>query len=94
MRKIYKYLLEHSGSHNTHCIISMPKDSELLTIQLQHGEKQLWALVDPNQKELEDRHFLIFGTGHEIKLLNNIKYIATVQEMGGGLVWHIFEIIL
>jgi len=58
-KQIWKYPLETTDGQT----IRMPKDSQILCVQTQFDRPCLWALVDPNQP-LEDRHILIFGTGH------------------------------
>lgn len=79
--------------------ISMPKGAEVLSVQEQHGMPCIWALVDPSNKT-EERHFEIFGTGHDIPMngerksyQNPVKrkYIGTFQLQGGSLVFHLFE---
>lgn len=73
--------------------ISMPKDAEILTIQVQDNIPCLWALVDPDEKK-QTRAIEIFGTGHSIdadRLPGNRKYISTFQIMENGMVFHVFE---
>jgi len=40
-----------------------------------------------------NRAFEIFGTGHNVPENGNRKYIGTYQLMGGGLVFHCFELL-
>ena len=54
---------------------------------------QLWAMVDTEENSKEDRYIRIYGTGHEISNAGNLKYISTIQMMGGSLVLHVFEVI-
>lgn len=72
--------------------ISLPKESTILSIQFQHGMLCLWAEVD-TESSSETRMIEIYGTGHRIYGDMGIerKYIATVQEAEGNLVWHIYE---
>ena len=49
----------------------------------------LWALVDETHP-LVTRSFSVYGTGQELSSSPG-KYIATVQEGNGILIWHIFE---
>lgn len=44
--------------------ISMPTGAEILVVQMQQDEPQMWALVDPDAS-LTERHFRIVGTGHQ-----------------------------
>ena len=66
----------------------MPKGAQILTVQMQHGTPQLWALVDPNAQRVL-RRILIYGTGHPVDTFN--VYIATFQIMNGSLVFHVFD---
>ncbi len=72
--------------------IPMPVGAEILTVQVQHKEPQLWALVDPSAP-LEDRCFRLAGTGHPIvaDVEDQLLYINSFQLMGGSLVFHLFE---
>ena len=78
-------------------IISLPKDTQILDIQLQYEVVCLWAVVDPTA-ETEKRHFILAMTGQDIENYSKEthKYITTLQIDGGifdeVLVVHIFEI--
>ncbi len=82
MKAIYKY---NAGDYS----ITMPKDAQILDVQMQYDIPQLWALVDTSN-EMETREFLIMGTGMEFDDEGSI-YIGTFQQFGGDLVWHLFE---
>lgn len=88
-KQVWKYLLSH-GRNN----IKMPKDAEILTAQSQGDDAFIWALVDPS-KEVENRVFDTFGTGHNIGYDMGVerKYINTFQMDGGALVFHVFELL-
>lgn len=83
---IWKYALEIGDTN----LIQMPEGAEALTVQTQHGSLCLWAKVNPDV-ELEDRLFVIHGTGHAIKDAQE-TYIGTAQMADGALVWHVFEV--
>ncbi len=83
---IWKYILGVDVVANT---IGIPIKAEILTVQMQRGDVCLWVKVNPDA-ELEDRQFVIYGTGHAIKA-DNERYIGTVQIAGGVLIWHVFE---
>ncbi len=68
---------------------SMPVDAEILLVQVQHEEVQMWVLVDPDAIR-EGREFEVYGTGHSIPE-NSGKFIGTFQLEGGALVFHLFE---
>ena len=85
---VYKFPLYVEESNE----IKMPKGAEVLAVQMQGDRPMVWALCDNGETEQEIRKFFIAGTGHEADFSNK-KYIGTVQEHGGILVWHLFEII-
>lgn len=85
MKRIYKYPLAIVGDQ----AIPLPLGAEILTIQMQGDQLCLWALVDPS-KQAATAYIEVFGTGHEITDAPR-KYLGTVQQAGGALVWHIFE---
>jgi hypothetical protein len=70
--------------------IEMPASATMLTVQVQHGEPQIWALVIPSGA-VEEKTFRIAGTGHLIT--EPIKgYVGTFQVASGSLVLHVFEV--
>ena len=42
--------------------ITMPKNAEILSVQVQQGGPVMWAIVNPEEEKVE-RHFEMFGTG-------------------------------
>lgn len=82
---VYKYQLGVGDLQS----VEMPRDAQILTVQVQRGTVCLWALVDPDAA-LVTRRIRIAGTGHVIEGAHT--YIGTVQQMGGALVWHVFEV--
>lgn len=87
MQQVFKYTLNMTDI--TH--VAMPQGGQVLSAQVQHGNVQVWALVDPSKPE-EARTFRIAGTGHPIEHAN-IRFIGTVQMQGGSLVFHVFEVL-
>jgi len=85
MKTIYKYLIDPAFDS-----FEMPKGAQVLTVQTQGNKPHIWALVDVDQKEVEVRKFVTYGTGH---LMPNDpgQYIGTFQLNGGALVFHLFE---
>lgn len=88
MKTIWKYSLNVDDI----VTLEMPEGAEVLTIQTQYGEPQIWALVDPIKPSVK-RHFRVYGTGHNISY-NILKenYIGTFQMYQGQLVFHLFEL--
>ena len=46
IKKIFKYTI----IPNDRIEIEMPKNAEILTVQIQYEQPQLWALVNPDAK--------------------------------------------
>jgi len=90
MKAIWKYILDGKSRQ----VIKMPVNAKILSIQTQHGEACLWALVGAEGTEaVEERVFEIFGTGHEIHYDMGVEreFIGTFQLDGGSFVGHVFE---
>lgn len=84
-RAVYKYLLQVANSQT----LMLPEGAQILSVQEQHGDVQLWALVDTS-RELTPRYIAIHGTGHEV-YDGDLTHISTFQMRGGSLVFHAFE---
>lgn len=69
--------------------ITMPAGAKLLSVQSQHGEPRLWALVDPEAPRV-GRGLRVHGTGHDT-LPDLGNYVGTFQIRGGDLVFHLFD---
>lgn len=70
--------------------ISMPYGARILCVQMQGDEPKIWAEVEVDEDEKELRTFIWRGTGHLIDDRRK-KYIGTIQQFGGGLIFHLFE---
>ena len=71
--------------------IEMPKDAEILSVQMQNDIPCIWALVNP-KNIVKEKVIEIFGTGHEISCDGiSRKFIGTFQMSEGLLVFHLFE---
>lgn len=87
MLTVYKYEVPLTDDF----AIDMPCGARILSVQVQNGEPVLWALVDPEARELR-RHFRLAGTGHMIdQAPADLLFIGTMQLRGGALVFHLFE---
>lgn len=93
MKIIYKYPFKVFDV-NARFAIEMPEKAQILSIQMQNGKPYLWALVNtdnPLNESLEDRTFVVCGTGQQIYGdTSSYKYLSTIQD--GNYVWHIFEV--
>lgn len=85
MKTIHKYPLEISDKQT----IKMPSGAKVVAIQCQNDIPCIWAEVETDNPMM-NRRIHIFGTGGPIET-ENLKYLGTVQQYGGGLVWHIFQ---
>ena len=84
--RIWKWTLILTGEQT----IEIPLAAEILTVQMQGDNPQLWALCDEHAHK-SVRHIAIYGTGQPMPE-NPGKYIATFQLHNGALVFHAFEI--
>ena len=89
MRKVFKYQIPI----NDYVDIALPEDAQILTVDCQHGQPCLWALVDPTAPEVT-RRFRFAGTGHPITDdTERLFFHGTFQMDGGSLIFHIFEVV-
>ncbi len=84
--RIWKWTLKMVDNQ----VVNMPIGAKVLTVQMQNGEPQVWALCD-EANPTEPRQIAIYGTGNPLPLEPG-EYIATFQMHDGALVWHAFEI--
>lgn len=84
-KKIFKYPFEVTDYQT----ITMPKEAEILCVQVQNGVPCIWALVDTLSMPV-DRYFSVYGTGHPV-YNDASEYIGTFQINDGSLVFHLFE---
>ena len=67
----------------------MPENSTILSVQTQHDEAQIWALVNP-ENPAGIRNFQLVGTGHLFSAFT-LHFIGTFQLRDGAFVGHLFE---
>jgi hypothetical protein len=81
---IWKIELQRANTQ----LIKMPKDSEIMDIQMQNGKFVMWFLSNPLNKEIEVK-IDMYGTGWKInENTSKNEYLSTVQD--GDYVWHFF----
>ena len=85
MSAVWKVPLQMEGQQ----LIKMPVGAELLTVQVQNDQPQIWARVDPTAP-VADRRIIMVGTGHQFTD-DDHKYVGTFQLMGGGFIGHVFD---
>jgi hypothetical protein len=86
MMTIYKYPVS-AGRFS----VEMPKGARVLSVAMQHGDMQMWALVDPRSPK-ERRQFAVFATGVEIFDDYVGHFVGTFLLYGGTLVFHLFDL--
>ena len=97
MKTIYKYVLYTAcnvvGTPKFPYTMELPKGAVILSCGLQNNKNFcVWAKVDPNQTEMVEVEFYIFGTGWPIpdEIDNGLQFIGTVMISDGRYVYHIF----
>lgn len=96
MKTIYKYVLYTAcnvvGTPKIPYTMELPKGAVILSCGLQTIKICVWAKVDPNQTEMVEVEFYIFGTGWPIpdEIDNGLQFIGTVMISDGLYVYHIF----
>lgn len=92
---VWKFELElRSGVQR----VGLPRNSKVLSFDVQHDIPCIWALVDPEPEGVsgvEERQFVLTGTGHTIEVPAGRKllHVGTALHVGGTFVWHVFELI-
>ena len=86
MIKIFKYPLSLESKFT----LDLPKESKILSVQVQNLVPVLWAFVDTDIHEKEPKIFRCYYTGENIPDSDSLIYLDTMQLMGGTLVAHIF----
>ena len=91
MRAIWKFEVEVTSEPFK---IVMPKDSAILSVQVQKGVPCIWCLIDESRigKEGEARYFKVIGTGHRFDI-TGLAYIGTFQLVEGSFIGHLFEVV-
>ena len=85
MKAIYKYPL----NTNSEIEIEMPVGAQLLTVETQNNEPQMWAIVD-TLKNPELRFFRVVLTGDPIGTVDELAYLGSFI-IDNGLIYHVFE---
>lgn len=88
MKKVFKYTLNSDTREET--VLDIATGAEILDIQVQNRQPQLWVLIDPSETTKELRTFKFIGTGDEID--DNAIFVKTVLLGGGSTVLHLFEL--
>jgi hypothetical protein len=82
---IWKYPFEITGPFE----LMLPTEAKILSVDVQGEQPCMWALVEA-ENILEERRFVIVGTGHPAPTPTASEYIGTFQQP--PFVWHLFEL--
>lgn len=94
MKSIYKYELTSTSKLVAGEIVSvvhLPLGSEVLKIDIQGDKVCLWAMVNVDETETEERKFIMIGTGMQIPDDAQLIYNNTILIGYGTFVYHAFE---
>lgn len=89
MRKIFKYEIEQTDEQ----VLSLPKGAKILSIIEQYNKPVIYAIVDPNEKEIDNYNVVTLGTGFDVYFelpRPSYKFLGTLSFMGGNLIFHYF----
>jgi hypothetical protein len=84
--KIWKWTLDVIGVQT----ILMPKAAKVLSVHMQHGKPQLWALVDEDAP-VERRKFATYGTGQPLPNISDHGEFVGTYQIQDALVFHVFD---
>ena len=90
MKTIYKYSINTGFT-----LITLPKRSQIFSANYdENGVLSIWAAVDTEEEEIEERFVYLTGTGWPLEDLKdwNYRFIDTVIDKNNGLIWHVFEL--
>lgn len=85
MKTVWKYELDLVDEAQNR---PMPRGASVLAVAVQTERLCMWVEVNSGYT-LEDRWFVVEGTGHP--LLDDADYIGSALMHGGALVWHVYE---
>ncbi len=88
--KVFKYPI--SVKYSDTVVLSLPLGAQLLHVDCQHNQWNLWAMVDDQCNVFEDRSVRVAGTGHELSDAK-LRHINSFLMEGGRLVFHAFEVL-
>lgn len=78
MNTIFKYKIGEETK--------LPKNSLILSANVQDGTFYVWARIDTEEEETEIFRFYVYGTGWETE--GNQSFLNSVFD--DGFVWHVF----
>lgn len=92
MKAIWKYqLFNGSLMQGLRCQIDLPLRATVVRIAMQEEVPCVWVLAD-TELPTELRRFGVFATGEPLEEVQGY-YLGAYEELGGKLIWHLFEIL-
>ena len=88
--EVWKFVLKMVSTEQT---VEMPFGARILHADMQYNTPVIWALVNPQETEMDKRRFLIAETGQEIDYHRISVHISTLLLSGGRYVLHVFEML-
>lgn len=85
MKRIFKYTIEVTDKQT----VKLPVDSLVISVLNQNDHLVIYALVDDEETEMEEKTIRIFGTGYPVDV-EEFDYNFLGSVMMGEFVWHIF----
>lgn len=85
MKRIFKIQLQQTNSIQR---VAIQKDFKFLKFDFQYGRPVIWVEVEENVR-LEEFNFMIKPTGAQVSDIE--KYLGTVMQLEGALVWHLYQ---
>jgi hypothetical protein len=84
---IYKYKLTEYRQ-----TINLPINSKILSVVEQYNDIVMYAWVNTSEEEVQECDVLMLGTGWDIPefVIKNYKFLNTVNQDSGALIWHVF----
>lgn len=72
--------------------VILPKHAIIKHVDFQNDDLCMWAIVDENEEDQEERFFEMYGTGHDINTpIMQLNHLKTFLSKGGMFVFHLFE---
>ena len=90
MITVHKFTVDPMDSNPVK--VAMPRHAKLLTAREQRDMPCVWAQVNTDNTMVQ-RVFWLVGTGHPMDHLPiTLKYVGSVQLMGGSIVLHVYDL--
>jgi hypothetical protein len=93
--RVLRYTLQITDAVQS---VGAPASAETLSVAVRRThEIDVWIKVavvagEPIHRfDGRTKQFRVFGTGHEIPVGTRLRFVGTVLDAGGLLVWHVFE---